>query len=423
MSFFVNRIILLIVLATVATTATAQIHTSYRYTRFARNEQNKELFDTTNPYSFYNLIVQTIERLSDGKNQFDYKGMQSSDMAKLRVTYGKDWHSIPNLKMRLGPQRTRPIANRFGEDSVLYLADGTAEYIYPARDSIFFYFGEYSDIVLKEQVVFDSITGTESVEPLEVFLRKQLFQHEEPSVVLSFNWELLYLMKKERMVPILENESQTLLAAYESFLAMAEKRFGREGCYEFMRGQNLFRCLDESRAIHKITDYDVVFNEWNALKKATEMEGVFYEIDSNEIVLVNEYGEDSLVYDIVLKDFKQVIQLHTDTVYYVKNQFNSLYEYRCLYHDDLKGWEEYLQALIVTKKVPGNQHSLSVAHTMKYKTGLQELSEEESLRQQYNDNYNPLSRYLQQTPIKQIPTFDWEIISMSSLFLGEQIVL
>ena len=374
MPYIINRIIILIILILGTFTVKGQVNTSYRYTRFARNEQNKELYDTLNPYSFYNIIVQTIDRLTDGKNKFDYKGIQSSDIVQLRTDFGSDWRSISDLEMLLGPQARTPMSNHLGEDSILMLSDGSYSYLYPARDSIFFYFGEYSDIVLKERVLFDSITGKELVEPLEIYLRKQLFPNEEPTVVLSFNWELLYLIMKERYIPIDEKESRILIAAYEEFLAKAERRFDHEGCYQFIGGNNLFSYFNESEAINKLTDIDVVFNEWNSFKKANEEQGVFYKVISNETILVNEYGEDSLVFDPKLNDFVQVIRLDKDTLYYVKNQFESLYEYRCLYYDELRGWEEYLQAIIVTKKTPENNYSLSVSHILKYKTGLQDFS-------------------------------------------------
>jgi|GEM_PF-5346482 len=321
MPYIIIRITILIVLVTITCHVKGQVNTDYRYSCFARNEQNKELYDTLNPYSFYNIIVQTIDRLTDGKNKFDYKGIQSSDIVKLRTDFGSDWRSISDLEMLLGPQARTPMSNHLGEDSILRLSDGSYEYLYPARDSIFFYFGEYSDIVLKERVLFDSITGKELVEPLEIYLRKQLFPNEEPTVVLSFNWQLLYLIMKERYVPILKNESQLLIVDYEEFLAIAEKRFDSNGCYQFIGGSNFFSYLDETKSLNKIRDDDIPFNEWNSFKKANEGQGVFYKVISNETILVNEYGEDSLVFDPKLNDFVKVIRLDKETLYYVKNQF------------------------------------------------------------------------------------------------------
>lgn len=56
---------------------------------------------------------------------------------------------------KLGAQSTTPIANSFGEDSVIFLADGTTEYIYPARDTSWIVSKDIVQYRIKEDWFFD----------------------------------------------------------------------------------------------------------------------------------------------------------------------------------------------------------------------------------------------------------------------------
>ncbi|MBI3238895.1 MAG: gliding motility protein GldN, partial [Flavobacteriia bacterium] len=56
---------------------------------------------------------------------------------------------------KLGPQSTTPIANEYGEDSVVYLPDGTTEYVYPPRDTTWILSKDIVQYRIKEDWFFD----------------------------------------------------------------------------------------------------------------------------------------------------------------------------------------------------------------------------------------------------------------------------
>ncbi len=56
---------------------------------------------------------------------------------------------------RLGPQPTRALSNMYGEDSTIMLADGTIEYVYPPRDTIWIMSRDIVQYRIKEDWFLD----------------------------------------------------------------------------------------------------------------------------------------------------------------------------------------------------------------------------------------------------------------------------
>lgn len=56
---------------------------------------------------------------------------------------------------KLGPMSTLPLANEWGEDSTITLADGTIEYVYPPRDTLWYMSEDIVQYRIKEDWFFD----------------------------------------------------------------------------------------------------------------------------------------------------------------------------------------------------------------------------------------------------------------------------
>ncbi len=102
-----------------------------------------KMFSPYNPYQF---------QLKDG-DQFKYPVVPepgknyATDSAYRQVAF--------SYLGKLGAQATTPLANMYGEDSVIYLPDGTTEYVYPARDTMWFLSQDVVQYRLKEDWFFD----------------------------------------------------------------------------------------------------------------------------------------------------------------------------------------------------------------------------------------------------------------------------
>lgn len=102
-----------------------------------------KMFSPYNPYQF---------QLKDG-DQFKYPVVPepgknyATDSAYRQVAF--------SYLGKLGAQSTTPLANMYGEDSVIYLPDGTTEYVYPARDTSWFLSQDVVQYRLKEDWFFD----------------------------------------------------------------------------------------------------------------------------------------------------------------------------------------------------------------------------------------------------------------------------
>ena len=101
------------------------------------------LFSPDNPYDFTML---------DG-DQFKYPIVPES---------GKNYFSDSSFKQKafqylgtLGPQPTNPYANVFGEDSMVYLPNGTTEFVYPPRDTVWIMSKDIVQYRIKEDWFFD----------------------------------------------------------------------------------------------------------------------------------------------------------------------------------------------------------------------------------------------------------------------------
>lgn len=102
-----------------------------------------DMFSPDNPYDF---------TMRDG-DQFKYPIVPEE---------GKNYYTDSAFRQTafqylgtLGPQSTTPIANIYGEDSVIFLPDGTTEYIYPPRDTMWILSKDIVQYRLKEDWFFD----------------------------------------------------------------------------------------------------------------------------------------------------------------------------------------------------------------------------------------------------------------------------
>jgi len=104
---------------------------------------NLKMFSPYNPYQF---------SLTDG-DQFKYP---------IVAPAGKNFYNDSTFRSvafqylgQLGAQSTVPLANQYGEDSIIFLPDGTTEYIYAARDTTWFMSKDIVQYRLKEDWFFD----------------------------------------------------------------------------------------------------------------------------------------------------------------------------------------------------------------------------------------------------------------------------
>jgi gliding motility associated protien GldN len=100
------------------------------------------MFSPYNPYQF---------QLMDG-DQFKYPIAPAPDKNFTDSAYRQEAFSYLG---KLGAQATTPIPNIYGEDSVIYLPDGTTEYVYPPRDTFWFMSNDIVQYRLKEDWFFD----------------------------------------------------------------------------------------------------------------------------------------------------------------------------------------------------------------------------------------------------------------------------
>lgn len=103
-----------------------------------------KMFSPYNPYQF---------QLTDG-DQFKYPIVPS--------TPGQTFYTDSIFRGvafqylgKLGAQSTTPLANIYGEDSVIILADNTTEYVYAARDTTWFMSNDIVQYRIKEDWFFD----------------------------------------------------------------------------------------------------------------------------------------------------------------------------------------------------------------------------------------------------------------------------
>ena len=96
-------------------------------------------------------------------NPYDYT-MRDGDQFKYPIVpeEGKSYYTDSVFRAtafqylgKLGPQSTTPIANEYGEDSVIYLPDGTTEYVYPPRDTSWILSKDIVQYRIKEDWFFD----------------------------------------------------------------------------------------------------------------------------------------------------------------------------------------------------------------------------------------------------------------------------
>jgi hypothetical protein len=395
-----------------------------RYTRYARTEQNNPLFDETNPFSLYGMILSTMDQIMyvdrfNYPDQYDYKGMSEQTLDRLQSVYGK-WEQVPGLQLHLGRQATVPMANQYGEDSVVFFPEGFAAYIYPVRDSIFLLTGPFDDIVIEEAWREDAFTHEYYWSKERVLLRKRLPGGDEPVVVLSFGWELLYLTSGTRFVPVPDAVSDSLEMALETFLANGERRFPEMTYHQVLNaGNDLQRTFFRSRNPGHFDEPEHRSEEYLSwLKRSGQDNGVYEKPVSWSETLVNQYGEDSL-----LVDYDQIIivsEERLDTQLYVKQCFDYCYEARSLqYNTSYRNWQDWAQFVVVTKLAsPAGEECIVYTAAI---SPSNEYSEEQVAAFRYERDNNPLRNYLRSAAVGIYPAFDWERLTENAAFGGERI--
>lgn len=431
-----NLFFLLITLFLVSDTLSAQEKSeeqlvkegSIRFINYPNNKKNALLYDTVNPYGFYN-ILQASFAASYPIGNTEFGGIGESDIQKLKECATQPLSDLPYLESRLGPQGTTPLANMYNEDSVVRIPDLGTYYVYPERKTTYFICRKYDDLVIKEKKVLDTLTGKFNFEPTEIILRNRLCFSNKLIITARIDVELIYQLGKVIYLPIESDTTKQLIREFETFLANAEKRFGGTGCYQiidFMRfydfqkdESNLFR---EKRYYGMERDFvlnDLINDEAITIEKR------------DTSILVNEYGEDSLVFDKQTKEWllEYRLNINVDTIYYVKSGFEKLYEAHVLYYDQReKVWREYVHSVFATKKVFSTANE-TIVYEMNEEPGRKPFTHNNLriptitsyLKKQHSELNNPLYKYLRALPQTSFPKFPWEEKLYTHTFSGIEI--
>ena len=401
---------------------------SIRYLNYPKNKKNALLYDTIDPYGFYNIIQASFSASYSIVNA-EFGGIGESDIQKLKECATQPLSDLPYLESRLGPQGTTPLPNMFNEDSVVRIPDLGTYYVYPERKTTYFICKKYDDLVIKEKKVLDTLTGKFNFVPTEIILRNRLCFSNKWIITARIDVDLIYQLGKTIYLPIGSDTTKQLIREFETFLANAEKRFGGTGCYQiidFMRFYNFQK--DESKLFREKRYYgmgrDFVLND--LIKDET------FTVEKRDTsILVNQYGEDSLVFDKQTKEslLEYRVNINVDTVYYVKSGFEKLYEAHSIYYDKLeKKWRDYPYSVFATKKVftsanetivyemdeepsrkPFNHHDLRIPTFISY------------IKKQYSEQNNPLYKYFRAIPQKSFTQFPWEEKLYNHTFSGIEI--
>ena len=399
---------------------------SIRFINYPNNKKNALLYDTVNPYGFYN-IIQASFSASYPIVTAEFGGISEGDIQKLKECATQPLSELPYLESRLGPQGTTPLADMFNEDSVARIPGLGTCYVYPERKTTFFICKKYGDLVIKEKKVFDSLTGKFNFVPTEIILRNRLCFSNKLIITARIDVDLIYQLGKTIYLPIGSDTTKQLIREFETFLANAEKRFGGTGCYQiidFMRFYDFQK--DESKLFREKRYYGM---ERDFLLNDLIKDETFTVEKRDTSILVNEYGEDSLVVDKQTKEsiLEYRVNINVDTNYYVKSGFEKLYEQHILYYDQReKVWRDYAHAVFATKKVFTTQQE-NIVYEMVAGTGKKPYwgngysSVTSYLKKQYSEQNNPLYKYLRVLPQTSFTQFPWEEKLYNHTFSGIEI--
>lgn len=388
--------------------------TNIRYLHYANTPENQQLFDSINTFGFYNLVKLTIDRLDD--RNVEHKGISRENVAIIKESCSNIELRSLGLSWHLGRQATSPIVNKKGEDSVMYLPDGTTEYVYPGRDTIYTISGTIDDFVIKEKCYLDSTTNKLIWTPIELIARKKVIPFLKPIPIILFNWEAMYTVRKEWFKPLEKSKGDSLIPLLETFLKMAESQFDSIGCYQLIGEEQFWNYLNQSFVINREVDYDSLIKNWKQFVNGANKEELFLHIEKEERLLANEYGEDSMIYTpdgthlFVYREF-------VDTMVFVKKGFDKLYEYRCLYFVDSTGWCEELVEVVGAKKTSKRDEFMVVYRASKKPLGYASKKD----RWEYQQLNDPLYKWLSIAPKTSFTQFPWEEKLYNHTFSGIEI--
>lgn len=391
----------------------AQVNAQERYVQYSRDDRNRDLYDTQ-IYSFYSMAVITGMRITEEYmvEEHTFSGMRIEDLHRLEAQEGRRWDQIPEVKVALGPQSTAPMMNVYGEDSVEFLPAGTTQYLYAPRDSIFFMSRQCDDFVLKQVLVKDPVTGAESWKNETIYLRKQLFENEDPVVVLSFPWDCLFEIDKQYYMPLQNNSLETQLVA---FLEEGERRYGERGGFQYFHRGSLWQYSYPFAS--RFATYDREQETWNKLLHAGEENGVCLKTRPWTMPLATVYGEDSVAFDPD-GDLYYVMPNGLDSSLYLKSHFGKPTELHVITYVGEKGWKSSVEAIAFVKNVLPNEMPLFTYRTERRKGTNYEYTGESLKAFNYVQEQDPLRKYIEATPVETIGPLEWEALSGQNRFLG-----
>ena len=208
-----------------------------RYISYPNIPKNKLLYDTVDTYGFYS-IVQSSFRAGSRVSDSIVKGISAGDLQRLRSVISL--REVRGLEFRLGLQATTPLANSRGEDSVVFLPDGTTAYLYPARDSIYTVTCNFDEIVIREELVTDSVNGKRIYRPVELMLMKRFKGLDKPIVTARMDFQWMYLLNAEFVSALPKQESDLLIGKMEAYFASGVKEFGGYGYSQLVKYRHFY---------------------------------------------------------------------------------------------------------------------------------------------------------------------------------------
>ena len=166
---------------------------------FDRNKKTEVLFDESNPHALVSILQQNAEVLK----HYNLKGMDSEVYAGL-----SDAEKALTYEFR-GPQSDIPLLDEKGKPMILTLPDGSQEFLYPQRDSMFI------DLHGIDRIVFTLNAGNES--PYERLKELQLWKNYGSSMyrVLSIDAPLFMQFEGLNLIlPMSEHQQDKIMGKH-----------------------------------------------------------------------------------------------------------------------------------------------------------------------------------------------------------------
>jgi|GEM_PF-4880067 len=392
---------------------------SERYVSYSNTKENALLFDQKDPFGFYQVVQKIFTRFSV---EVGFQGIHYSEMPGVLKAMKKPWYEIPGMNMRLGGYSTVPLSNISGGDSLIELSDGSAQYVYPAPDSIFFSTIDYDEVVFREVEELDAETGKLVFRPRRMYFLKRFPSMKHSVVMASVDFDMFYRGDMNLMAKIDEKTAAQLIPSTEQFLADYEQHFSttekypRRGEFMMIYGNwsadpmgffslNHLSYLDMYRKEKNKRDYSYVLREGakNPLLviEVQEERSTLQNVNYEDSMYVNDQGE-TVVAEAV----------YIDTLFYVKKGFTELYEsWTFEYEPETKSWQKTDPGIVATMRVIPSELPMVVYSERKFDRSYIESDFDDLTsfnRYDYNVKNNPLQAYLGQLENGGFDYFDWE---------------